>query len=158
MSGSKSPTNAPSTAARAAAARSRPPCSGNANVTWRILRGLAKRTATPAALRISDSENFAAFPTPTINSRLAFSSAGACSSRVSQAVAENSPLFNAGLSAPMTVGSFVSRTGSAAAFLSFDVEASADSTTSNSASRDCSASNFSSVFIWNLCSFQIFGR
>src|ERR1700691_3323991 len=72
-----------------------------ANESSRSLRGLAKRTAPPAALRTS---GVVSLPTPTSRIRSALQPAGAYSKTVSQLPAANSPLLRTlgvGLAAPL---------------------------------------------------------
>ncbi len=66
--------------------------SGRANTSSRIPRGLAKRTAVPAASRTLLTVALASLPRPTMRSRLAARPAGACRRRVSLAPALYSPV------------------------------------------------------------------
>ena len=66
----------------------------------RMPRGLAKRTAVPAASRTLWTVALAGLPRPTISRRLAARPAGACSSTVSLAPALYSPLESTWLPQP----------------------------------------------------------
>src|SRR5438067_148509 len=64
---------------------------GRARASVRMARGLALRTAVPAALRMESSEISEVLPIPTISRRAAFRPAGPCRRAVSPSAALNSP-------------------------------------------------------------------
>src|SRR5579859_1121223 len=131
--------------------------SGSAKVTARMPRGLAKRTAVPAALRTECSVTLATLPTPTIRRRLAASPAGACSSKVSLAAALNSPEASTAAAAAVTVVSLVSSAGSGLASGPLAVCASAAITINNSVSIPERGAKTSSVFMSLIISLRTGG-
>lgn len=93
------------------AAASRLSALGSAKTSSRIPRGLAKRTAVPAALRTVIGASLSALPRPMMSRRLAATPAGEWRRSVSFATALNSPEARTAAAEERMVGSVLSNTG-----------------------------------------------
>src|ERR1700761_6529172 len=135
---------APSAAARAVLMAGKSVATGSKSASDLMPRGLAKRTAVPAALRSSADPGR---ETPTMSRRAAFRPDGWCSSSVSQLPAANSRPLTAFAAAEVTASSGVSSSICGSSCLSFLSALLMANTTSISVSKDAGASDDNSVFM-----------